>query len=671
MSETIPTVVVFTIFFVLAVITFSALLEVWADQTEGLEALNRRQEERLNTAITINSAGPTATDLDCDHFTASVLNSGETPIIDLSKSDLLVEYTDSTDAKVASLLTHVTSAVTGNRWTTTAFTEDTRDPNSWDPQETGTFNFSIDPAMKSSETGPVLIGSPTGVTDSEYFECPEFMYFHSETVSIAATDYYQLKTDVTAEGTATTVSSPFSTGLTGRVSPTTNDGKSTFLLTDSAIIPASTWTATYRAKRDKADFGFVWLTPSAPDITPGTAGSWQDIPLSAHIEAGITATGAVVEVVNTGTTSTYSGVVRGKDDTTDYMSNAAFEEVYASSHRYQMVKLDSSHEMQGFIEHADIAFKLLGYTIGADPEYFTVPPDITPGTTAAWTAVDVSAHVDSDADGVILFIDSVDSAVRNYRIRELTSTDTTDRNVGIYGNTMYLVGIDASDQFEAYIENANINIYLVGQTKGSVVYYTDDVTVSDPAVGSWQALDADTDPASAVSSDAVGLVLWAENSDVSNDYQIGFREGDSTDSWNSDLERDNHFQAAVGITSDNIWDENMENASVNVSVAGYTRLVRMDAHADIDILIRDEDGAVRTTLATDVAESSNITSDSWETVTATYSISEYTVVEATDYLEIDLYAEATLNNSGESVSVDFRLDDSTLDAADQTRIALR
>ena len=40
-----------------------------------------------------------------------------------------------------------------------------------------------------------------------------------------------------------------------------------------------------------------------------------------------------------------------------------------------------------------------------------------------------------------------------------------------------------------------------------------------------------------------------------------------------------------------------------------------------------------------------------------------------DYLKIDLYAEATSNNSGETVSVDFRIDDPALPVADQMRSA--
>jgi hypothetical protein len=106
-------------------------------------------------------------------------------------------------------------------------------------------------------------------------------------------------------------------------------------------------------------------------------------------------------------------------------------------------------------------------------------------------------------------------------------------------------------------------------------------------------------------------------------------------------------------------------------VAGYTRLVRMDVHVDIDIVIRDSTGAVRATLATEVANSTSVTDEAWQTSTATYSFSEYTVVDDTDYLEVDLYADADTNTTGESVSLDFRLDDNSLSTENQTRISVR
>ena len=45
---------------------------------------------------------------------------------------------------------------------------------------------------------------------------------------------------------------------------------------------------------------------------------------------------------------------------------------------------------------------------------------------------------------------------------------------------MYLVGLDGSYKFDAYIQDSNVKIYLVGQTKDSVVYYVDDIVHFGP-----------------------------------------------------------------------------------------------------------------------------------------------------------------------------------------------
>jgi len=68
-------------------------------------------------------------------------------------------------------------------------------------------------------------------------------------------------------------------------------------------------------------FSFI----DAPDISLTTTGSWQEIDLSANVPTGTT--GAVVEIINTDTFDTQSGLVWGKEDTRDYMSNVLFEEI--------------------------------------------------------------------------------------------------------------------------------------------------------------------------------------------------------------------------------------------------------------------------------------------------------------------------------------------------------
>ncbi|MEM3788477.1 MAG: hypothetical protein QXN95_01225 [Candidatus Bathyarchaeia archaeon] len=86
------------------------------------------------------------------------------------------------------------------------------------------------------------------------------------------------------------------------------------------------------------------------------------------------------------------------------------------------------------------------------------------------------------------------------------------------------------------------------------------------------------------------------------------------------------------------------------------------AHYDVNVLIRKADGTVRTTIATDVASSGSLTT-SWATANGTYSFPEYTVVDETDYLEIDFYVHQT----SKKVTFYLRIDDQTLAIADQTR----
>ena len=272
-------------------------------------------------------------------------------------------------------------------------------------------------------------------------------------------------------------------------------------------------------------------------------------------------------------------------------------------------------------------------------------------------------QVDADADGVILLIRSIDDRDQVYGIREMGSSySTTDMKLRKYSNTMYFVGLDASKHFEAYIENTNIEIYLVGQTKGSVIYYVDDIAVSDPTTGSWQQLDADD---YSVDSGANGLILLLE---TTKGKLAGLRHADSTDDWDKKLEGNKHLQGAVGLNTANIWSEYIQGNEVNVFIAAHTLLIPMDVHADIDVLIRQADGTVRTTLATHVADSDAIVDDDWQSVTGSYAFPGYTVVDQTDFLEIDLFADVTNNLSEQSASLDFRIDDPNVAGEEQTRV---
>jgi len=105
------------------------------------------------------------------------------------------------------------------------------------------------------------------------------------------------------------------------------------------------------------------------------------------------------------------------------------------------------------------------------------------------------------------------------------------------------------------------------------------------------------------------------------------------------------------------------SATIYATYRAYTGGGTVDAEIDIKIL--QSNGTVRTTIATGVSKSSNL-GTSWTTYTgANYSFSAYTVVDQTDYLEIDYVANVTAKKNGQYAYL--RIDDNTLATSNQTR----
>ncbi|MCI0902547.1 MAG: hypothetical protein J4N75_03520 [Chloroflexi bacterium] len=298
------------------------------------------------------------------------------------------------------------------------------------------------------------------------------------------------------------------------------------------------------------------------------------------------------------------------------------------------------------------------------------PPDISPAVLNIWTTIDVSNWVSANADGVILLVDSQATGQKDYRIRTPGSDEQAENLINNFGNTLFFVGLNTLRHFEAYIADATTKIYLIGETKGSVGYYATEILTADPATGSWQEMDADD---YGIPTAASGLILHFDGQDASSD-DIGFRHGGSTDDWNKGIFNATHYQAAIGLRSpDNVWEEYMSNTGVEVWITGYTRSINLDVVTNVDIIVRKADNTIRLVggnpyILSAVAPTTNIDTDTWQTQTITFAFPGYTVVDPTDYLEIDIYAEATSNLSGETISVDFRIDDPALATADQMRV---
>jgi hypothetical protein len=93
-----------------------------------------------------------------------------------------------------------------------------------------------------------------------------------------------------------------------------------------------------------------------------------------------------------------------------------------------------------------------------------------------------------------------------------------------------------------------------------------------------------------------------------------------------------------------------------------------NASLSIDILIREADGSIREILAANIAGAYFSTSNNWTDISASYSFPGYTVVNNTDYLEVDFYGNSENSGPDGTSHLSLMIDDRSLPESGQTRI---
>ena len=161
MSDVVGAAAVLVLFLLLTSATFLFQIDSWTTHSLAANAATNRGAERLHSRLDITSVVQAVAG--CGTFSAAVGNVGRTSVSDFSQMDVLVDYTDGTDAKIVSHLTNQAD------WSVTALSPDTYDPNIWNPRESATIIFAVVPPPKSNTQGTVIIGTPLGVTASAYF----------------------------------------------------------------------------------------------------------------------------------------------------------------------------------------------------------------------------------------------------------------------------------------------------------------------------------------------------------------------------------------------------------------------------------------------------------------------------------------------------------------------
>ena len=171
----IPGTIVLALFFLVAGVVFSNLLDTSNDQTDSLRESNEHHEIRLRTLISINCTSGSTGD-----YTLGVLNSGNrVSFADFSELDLLTRYTDATGDLVAERLVQTAD------WVVSRITGDTTDPRIWDPGETVYITFTLDPQPGAGSKGTIALAVPQGLSDTAYFdasggEACQRLYWHND-----------------------------------------------------------------------------------------------------------------------------------------------------------------------------------------------------------------------------------------------------------------------------------------------------------------------------------------------------------------------------------------------------------------------------------------------------------------------------------------------------------
>ena len=175
MSHAISGMLVIAALLASTMIIYSTVLEMGTSQGVTLGEAAELQRERLSSLISIASAVPQDSGGGTD-VTVQTDNTGGVSLGKFSDMDVVVQYTTQAGDPVLSWLAYVEGTPGSYQWSLCSgdplvcgISPDISHPNMWDPDERVTLTLRLEPKMKASSSGTVIVGMPSGVTDSTSF----------------------------------------------------------------------------------------------------------------------------------------------------------------------------------------------------------------------------------------------------------------------------------------------------------------------------------------------------------------------------------------------------------------------------------------------------------------------------------------------------------------------
>lgn len=233
--------------------------------------------------------------------------------------------------------------------------------------------------------------------------------------------------------------------------------------------------------------------------------------------------------------------------------------------------------------------------------------DVSPTADEAFHDVDVSAlGVAAGAEGVILEIINTAGTKYGYDVRKEGSTDdfyTSGGGIDDTGWTIRAVGLDASRIFEATLENAAVEIYLIGYIPdGAGAFLTNAANKSTATLREFVDVDVSGDTGGDTAKIAFFII---RNGALS--YRFAMREEGSTDDRYTD--RDLYGAARRGtmmsLDASEVCEQEIENAGQDLFFIGWINTGFADSWANAKAAATETTGSYVATELTDIGAGSN------------------------------------------------------------------
>ena len=303
---------------------------------------------------------------------------------------------------------------------------------------------------------------------------------------------------------------------------------------------------------------FFPITPT--EKTVDQADSWRDVDCSDIIPSE--ATGVILHIVNTNTSSTRAHGVR-KNGSTDNRTQVAG----INSHHWAMIGVDSSRIFEAYVASTtDIDIYVVGYA-KSGVTFKTNADDKSLGTTDTWLDIDCSTEAPS-AIGIII---EIPSSSWNYLFGLRKNGSSDDRVCRVGRHLWAIIGCDTSQIIEGRINNLGVDFFLVGYITDGCTFNTNATDVSLSTTDEWLDLSALPEGA------GMGFI---EVADTLSNHLYGLRKNGSSEDIYYVCIR--HPWGIVECDSSRIIEGKIASTYVDFFVVGYAEAVTITEKSSSD-----------------------------------------------------------------------------------------